>query len=323
MEPFVTRLFRLLLATAAWACIAGCAEPSRGPNVEVIAHPRLTAGVAVDDTYVYWTDGADAGASITRVARAGGTPEVLAEDHPADGSPYVDATGVWAPTGTQLIHVDPAGQTSLVDVSNGTFFPSWLAGDGANLYAIDPYHHSVARIAFDGTIRVIVDESPPEVVGLVVDADAVYWVERDLTTRVFRALKADLVPQQIAELDDYVVSVAADADHLYVASPDEVIAIGITDGADPHTITTIPSDGQGIDAIAVDGDELFVHTAGCSKPEAILRAPVTGGEGVPLAVYEGCSDLAGFAVADDAIYLGSDAPGDAYFSGGGVFEVRR
>jgi hypothetical protein len=170
-------------------------------------------GVAVDDLYVYWTDG-DQG-SVKRVAKAGGSTSVLVSDQDSPSGIVVDATHMYwlllgAPAtlsgGNFVVHgrlmralkdgssPEALGVALWVPGALGSSTP--LAMDDAAVYWMAAWLAPPTRTTsgvdarifrFDkttGAISFVADANDLEVWGLAVDSTQVYWTTLSGSIRV-------------------------------------------------------------------------------------------------------------------------------------------
>jgi hypothetical protein len=139
-------------------------------------------GIAVDDSFIYFTHAADSGAAL-KMPKTGGAVTVLASSQQHPEGIAVDTTRVyWANTfGGSVM------QAPLVGGAASALVPSGQSG--ATMMAIDPLHvyvskrfvvasGSVARV--DKSTKAVLELSPPlgDPRGLAIDLHYVYWVDR-------------------------------------------------------------------------------------------------------------------------------------------------
>jgi hypothetical protein len=123
---------------------------SGGPTVLVPAGAKDTRGVAIDETYVYWTapSGVDSG-SLSRVPKTGGAVEVIAPDVGV-GEVVTDATHVYVAnyTAGSVVAVSKAdGSKHTLFPPGATTNPLGIAVDATYVYVANSSSGTVLRVA--------------------------------------------------------------------------------------------------------------------------------------------------------------------------------
>ena len=128
------------------------------------------AALAIDDTYVYWTDGA----MISRVAKAGGAAQVLASGGSSISALAVDANAVYFTAKDELGRVAKTGGAATMLAPIGQPYPFQVAVDATAVYWVDTGDTTVNQVGFDGgaPTRLATARSGG---GIAVDDAAIYW----------------------------------------------------------------------------------------------------------------------------------------------------
>lgn len=160
-------------------------------------------GLALDDTHAYWTNQAAPG-DVMRVARGGGTPEVVAAGHTNPTGIAVDSEAVyWTDYaaeykgGVWKIRKDDAGKPgAAVEIAPGENSALTIAVDDVFVYWTTP--SMVFRIPKSGGKKseVAHDQATPG--GIAVDLTGVYWACVVGGTVMRWNLDADALPEVLA-----------------------------------------------------------------------------------------------------------------------------
>jgi hypothetical protein len=156
--------------------------------VDGLDHPW---GIALDEGFVYWTD-EDAG-NIGRVAKAGGTKEMVATTNVGAWALAVDATGVYWSVylpDTGFVASAPKAGGPATMLATNLDSPAGVVVDGDNLYVAVEGSTSagtVLRIPVGGGPAVAVATGQPRPTNVAVDGACIYWSNEDGT--IWRAPK--------------------------------------------------------------------------------------------------------------------------------------
>jgi len=190
----------------------------------------LQFGVAVDRTYIYWTDGSQE--SIYRSALDGSNPHVL-----------VDVSAIPKASGGDRL-----------------YSPRGLAVDSTYIYWADGFQGSIYRSALDGgNPHVLVDEAIiPQASGgvttyfqqgLAVDSTYIYWADPEQDSIYRSALDGSnphvlvdkaAIPQVAGFTNYFPNGVAVDRNYIYWAdSHQQSIYRSALDGSNPHVLVHV------------------------------------------------------------------------------------
>jgi hypothetical protein len=132
--------------------------------------------VAVDETNAYWTN---SDGTIGKIARAGGTPVVIARGSSAYGIAIDASNAYWTDLNAGTVNRTPLGGGATVAIAFGSQ-PLDVAVDATNAYWTDAARHTVSKVPIGGGTTVTLfnglsiggdfDD------GIAVDAKNVYWV---------------------------------------------------------------------------------------------------------------------------------------------------
>jgi hypothetical protein len=237
----------------------------------------FTRGVAVDDTYVYFTHASTVAGwltagQISRVPLAGGLTELIASDLRAPWPIAVDATSVYTVIGYELsavLKVDKSGgvPVPLVSAVDETFMPWAIALDDTSVY-YSSYDWQIKKVAKDGL-------SAPEVVidgvgtffGIGISGTSIWSCEMqdDDTWNLVKGSTAGGSKDTVATgLDcDFGTEFAMDGDVAYfvdASNPGAVRKLVLATGE----LTVLAASQYVPKAIAVDADAVYWSTIGAS-----------------------------------------------------------
>jgi hypothetical protein len=276
-------------------CIAGCrSNVSLGgttgchppPGLETIAANQDPAGVAVDETSVYWTIFEGPVGAIVKAPLDGGVITTLATVTEENfGGVLVDATSIyWS---------NDQGATGLTDRITKAD-----KTDGGNP---------------------IVMASPGFVAGMAIDSTSLYWGTEG--GALMRVDKAGGSPVTLASEQAWVYNPAVDSTNVYYGTGPFPTINGVSQGPS-GAVVSVPlaggtsrtlASGQdfSVDYIAVQGSYVYYATApyppGSSRPGSLMRVPIGGGAPTTLASESDRIDA--LAVDSANLYWGGHAIG--------------
>jgi HYDIN/CFA65/VesB family protein/low-density lipoprotein receptor class B len=154
------------------------AGPLAGGTVTTVTALLQTANyLAVDDTYIYWSDSQDR--SIRRVSLAGGPSTTVASGLGNPQGVAVDGTHVyWADHQTGTINAVPLTGGSVTTLVTGQSSPNGLAVDASHLYwSTGAGTINQAPLVGGSATTLVAGQSGPS--GVAVDANNIYWADNN------------------------------------------------------------------------------------------------------------------------------------------------
>jgi hypothetical protein len=278
------------------ALVAGCGSPTvTVPDAAVpldmhIASPTalgpaqtLTNCLAVDGSFVYWSDGTPA---VMKVPIAGGTPAVVIAGGDKNGCVAVDGSGVYYFEADKLMKaaLSGGGAAPLATGQHAVKGAPLVAAGGFVYWITDVYgnvdayngKNAIVRVSTSGgavqIVSALVDGNPG---GLAVDDTNVYYSDQ---MGVFaRALAAPATATSFGQSALHDNAFAVGAGHLAMS---EIVSIGSGDVAVFRTdgmarVLVSPSLAQ---PLAVDDRGVYINDAG-----ALERLALDGSGPTPLA----------------------------------------
>jgi len=275
-----------------------CLDPGATLIAEDDAYIDVSLGgtpIEIDADYVYWAGGD--GTSILRASKAGGAPQVLAQDVQPFYGPRaiaVDATRVyWVDLGADaVLSVPLAGGTpapfytpsdhivgrellvsgsTLLTPGNGTIWMLPIAGGTAvalGAYGAESMAADTTDVYFSGSTDCI-DSYPL----------AGPHSPDDYPVEVGPSASCQSGLGRVAVSHDNVYALTDDRPNLVQGVPGDIVSLPKTGGA-PVTFASaldVPTE------LVVDGDSLYVAAAGVDKTGSIVELPLRGGAGTTLA----------------------------------------
>ena len=294
----------------AWLVLAvGCGSSSSEPPPSPDAPPQ--SGIAelvrvaepgtltVDDTHVYFTHGA---ASISRVAKAGGTIEAIAvaQRGPADLDATTDRL-CWVNSGTHALDfqdgsVRCAPKTGGADTElAASYFASALAiADGA-VYWTEIDGQAVRKIALDGTAPQTLDDAPTHKTEIAIGATHLAWTAGGAEADVVLMDRTTGTKTPISSAEYHAGAVVLDGDDVYWATQHALSEEGaIRVARDLGTPADLAPGESYPRELVRAGDTLY-----WTSVDRIRAAAMTGGTATT--VVEGRGAIGG--IASDGEYL--------------------
>ena len=148
-----------------------------GSVTTVTVQPRTANYLAVDDSYLYWSDSQDR--SINRLPLAGGLYTTLAAGLGNPQGLAVDSTHVyWADSQTGTINAVPLGGGPVTALVTSQPEAIGLAVDGSHLYwSTGAGAIKQATLTGGGVTTLVTGQSGPA--GVAVDANNIYWANNN------------------------------------------------------------------------------------------------------------------------------------------------
>jgi hypothetical protein len=263
------------VADAPVAADGGSSDASTGPRGEIIARDQDGAfAIAVDATHVYWTN--YNGATVMRMPKAGGTPQMLASGFGGTAI-AVDGSTVYAVAAHNLYSLPTTGGTpamlATATAPAGLPFPYLALNAGWVVFGGGTALRAVPRAA--GSAAGVPLPCPQcTVEGFALDATHVYYsIVYALNRGTYRWAFGAGGPEQLSTANGR--SLALDDTHAYLGNVTEpsIVRLPKATGASPETV--VASAGA-VGQLAVAGGYVY-WTTGDSEQGSIARAPTGGG----------------------------------------------
>jgi hypothetical protein len=241
-------------------------DPPLPVPVQVLARGQdLPARVVLDEDYVYWVNiGTSQAGSVMRVAKAGGDPQLLANEprFPVglvvdDDAVYWTASGSYAGEGA-VMRVTKGGGTPVV-LATGLSWPSELAQDADSLYWRDELS-GVERVTKRGGVPSVLVPGATLSSGLAVGRGRVYFEDFAAGTISSVATTGGPVTEIAAVPGIDIPFFVVDGDFVYwhIGSIGSVMQVPITGGT-PSVL--YPADDE-LRYFAVTPDAVYVTEMG-------------------------------------------------------------
>lgn len=285
-------------------CLGGGCKDARCLPVTLASGQSVPSVLAIDDSFVYWTNQIDNGA-LMRIAKKGGTPEVVATGALPPGGVAVDATSIyWSEFGSggSVWKLDKSGVGdggTPIALANGQATSGSVALDSDHVYWTTP--GTIRRVLKSGGPVDTLASSQLQPGGLVAELGWVFWTNIGGGTVVGQDF-VDGGIHVIAAGQNYPVGLAADFGNLYWANylPDQ-------DGGAPR-VMSIAKANQTVPVVLADQQsgplavaQFGLHVYWTNNVSGtIMRVPKVGGTVETLATGQGAP--AGMAVDATAVY---------------------
>jgi hypothetical protein len=239
--------------------------------------------IAIDTANVYWTN--IPGASVMRIAIAGGTPATLAsgQDNPTgidvDGSSVYWANAASSP-GTGAIKKIAIGGGTAVTLASALTNPTNVAVDNTSVFWTDSLGHLLMKVSKVGgsTTTLVSDVVAGSPTDLTVDSTNVYWCTGSEVRRISKA-GGSFVTLAASQFSG-PRGIAVDASNAYWATPllssGDIRKTPISGGA--YSVLFAPQNKPY--RVAVHGNAMYWTSA-----SGVFQAPTAGG--VPTQIYNG------------------------------------
>lgn len=302
----------------------GPQDAGEDPRGEVVASGQgAPVGVAVDDTFVYWSD-FEGGTVWRRLKTLAALPELVAKDQADPQHLLVDGTNVYwnnlndppradggvtfqVPFLVRVTRTAPmpqnpasiANSSSTSTVQRIALYLGPVGDGGADTWIFAAATDQVRRYprGGGGNDEVTADETRATPVAVAVDQDFVYWFNQGTfqtwrRQKILRQNGSDISAAPVgAPLGNQatVVDMAADDRSLYFGTRGGAI-YGLPKDLDAGAATTLATTTAGIRSMVEDGDDLFVTRWTAGKDGEVLRVPKKAG-GTPSVLASGLEDL--------------------------------
>jgi len=156
-----------------------------GGTVETLATSSRPYDLAIDATYVYWTDLTDG--TLSRAPLSGGTVDVLASGANAGAHLTIDATNAYwidaGPVGAKVMQTPLAGGTSTVLFSSFQYTALAIAVDNTHVFWANQ-NSDVMSIPIGGGTSTALTSGEVTWDGIALDAKSVYFVTSQAVKKV-------------------------------------------------------------------------------------------------------------------------------------------
>lgn len=271
------------------SCAAGDA---RTTTTTILAGLHGPFGIAVDATWIYWSEAGDfsAGGRIGRADKEGGGATTLA-DEPTPEDLAIDDRFVYYQVGFQLKRVDKRGAAAAVALADGyeTTHSHGVLADGTAVYfaGLDRMTGAdeVVRVDPDGGNRQVLATPGASLSGLTMDDTYVYFnanaAMQSMPPVQYRVLKSGGAPEAL-QTGAACFTAAADGSALYCAG-DILGPYRLRPGGVPEKLCSLAALTL-VEAMVRIGDTLYLFAIPPRlkppfAPGSILEIPTRGGGG--------------------------------------------
>jgi hypothetical protein len=302
------------------SCGTACSAPSPSTATCALARCVVTltaaggygAGITVDATSVYWSNGG----SVLKMPLVGGSVTTLVADGNQPFQVAVNTTDLyWTGFLGTLgrVALDGSSTSTLVVSSLPTPPPYFLALDSANVYyttQTDNTTGTVVAFALSGSSSLALGTGQDLTAGIAVSGGHVYWASGGTSSPNTGSISGSATSvtgiSPIATAEETPYAVATDGTNVYWTNREEpglVMRVSVTGG----TPLTLASNRDLPNGIAVDGANVYW---GDQDGDVVVKVPIGGGTPVTLASISAPQFL---AVDATSVYLTtSDAPGHVF-----------
>jgi hypothetical protein len=267
-------------------CLGGVCSGGACQPVALASAQNDPFGLAIDSTYVYWTN--QAGAAALRVPITGGAAEVLNANLPSAAGIAVDSTNAYVALGASngSIVAIPLSGGSTTTLASSQSSPLYVVVAGGQVYWTNAVSGgSVMSVAVTGGSPSAIATGQSVPWGIAASATSIVWTNYDSGGGVFSAPLGGGSMTTVASNQDYACAVATDGTTDFFATD----AIAMMKGAIAKVaagggaISTIAMRQAHPAAIAFDASWVYWTDNGT---DAVMRAPVGGGTATVLAAAQ-------------------------------------
>jgi hypothetical protein len=233
-------------------------------------------GIAVDATYVYFTD--RLANALDRVPKSGGTATPIATNQPHCNRIALGGGNIfWTNSGASEDHDGslmkmPIGGGTPVALATALPDPEAVAVDATNVYwvntaATEP--GTVMRTKIDGSqaVPTTLATGLDYPLGIALDTTTVYWAHELGVMKVAKTSDGSIAPTYLATNQNESREVAVDSVTAYWTNQDAVAEVPLAGGSEKTLGVVVWGDGIALD----DAYVYYVDSGTLTKPGAIYR----------------------------------------------------
>lgn len=248
-------------------CPSEC-QPGRCQAIALASGLVGLRGLAIGSESVYFTENGTN--TVTRIAKTGGTPVVIASSQAANDMPWgvaVDSTHVYWVAFTRgfIARTGHAGQDLTLLVPDGEYRATDMVVDDVSIYWIRP--SQIRKVSRNGGVPVTLVEEQ-SLRGLAIDRGSIYWSSRAPSASGGRIMKMGSAGENPTPLVTGVTNpdgIAVHGSHVYYTEVGRIRRVPV-DGGQAITVAMAQTSGAiAVDAAGVywaNGTEGTVMTAG-------------------------------------------------------------